>query len=60
MTAAGIDAETVSPTRSPRYAFAAPNTRPRTTPTTTAFAVNSGTDSSREETACDTDTVSGL
>ena len=41
ITAAGIDADTVSPTRSPRYAFAAPNTTPSRTPMTTARAVNS-------------------
>ena len=60
MTAAGIDAETVSPTRRPRYAFAAPKTRPRTTPAATAFAVNSGMDSPSGETPCGVDTVSGL
>jgi hypothetical protein len=41
MTAAGIDAEIVSPTRSPRYAFAAPNTRPSATPVIAARAVSS-------------------
>ena len=41
MTAAGIEAETVSPTRSPRDAFAAPKTSPRTTPAATARNVNS-------------------
>ena len=46
ITAAGIDAETVRPTRSPRYAFAAPNTMPRSTPATTAFSVNSATGAS--------------
>ena len=60
MTAAGIDAETVSPTRRPRYAFAAPKTRPSTIPEATAFAVNSGIDSSGEGGPFCTDTVSGL
>ena len=62
MTAAGIEAETVRPTRRPRYAFAAPKTRPRTTPAATALAVNSGTDSPRAETpgGADADTVWGL
>jgi len=41
MTAAGIEAETVNPTRSPRYALAAPKTSPRTTPATIARRVNS-------------------
>ena len=44
MTAAGIDAETVRPTRRPRYALAAPKTIPRRTPAMTAFNVNSATD----------------
>lgn len=46
ITAAGIDALTVSPALSPRYAFAAPNTIPTRTPGTTAFTVNSGIRSS--------------
>ena len=41
ITAAGIEAETVRPTRRPRYALAAPKTRPRTTPVTIARRVNS-------------------
>ncbi len=40
-TAAGIDAETVIPTRSPRYALAAPNTTARSTPVATDVTVNS-------------------
>ncbi len=48
ITAAGIDAETVIPTRSPRYAFAAPNTMPSTTPVATAFRVNSAVLSGRD------------
>src|ERR1041385_4217833 len=44
-TAMGIEVETVSPTRSPRYAFAAPKSRPKTIPATTARAVNAVTDS---------------
>jgi hypothetical protein len=47
MTAAGIEAATVIPTRSPRYAFAAPKTIPRTTPVATALAVNSAVVSTR-------------
>ena len=39
ITAAGIDAETVIPTRSPRYAFAAPNTIARITPMITDVTV---------------------
>lgn len=42
MTAAGIDAEIVIPTRSPRYAFAAPNTIASIMPVITDVAVNSG------------------
>ena len=41
ITAAGIDAATVRPTRNPRYALAAPNTSPSRTPATTALSVNS-------------------
>ena len=40
-TAAGIDADTVIPTRSPRYAFAAPKTTANKTPTITAVMLNS-------------------
>lgn len=40
--AAGIDAETVIPTLSPRYAFAAPNTSVRMTPVMIEVAVSSG------------------
>ena len=40
-TAAGTDAETVSPTRSPRYALAAPNTTASSTPSTIAVGVSS-------------------
>src|SRR3954469_11340330 len=40
-TAAGMEAETVIPTRNPRYALAAPNTIPSTTPAATALSVNS-------------------
>jgi hypothetical protein len=47
MTAAGIDAETVMPTRRPRYAFAAPKTMPSTTPMVTASSVNSATSPGR-------------
>lgn len=43
ITAAGIDADTVIPTRRPRYAFAAPNTTARIIPKITEVAVNSGT-----------------
>lgn len=42
ITAAGIDAETVIPTRSPRYAFAAPNITARIIPITMEVTVNSG------------------
>ena len=45
ITAAGIDADTVMPTRRPRYALAAPKTMPSTTPVTTAFSVNSASGS---------------
>ena len=45
ITAAGIDALTVSPTRSPRYALAAPKTIESRMPTATALAVSSPTDS---------------
>jgi hypothetical protein len=48
-TAIGIEVETVRPTRRPRYALAAPKSRPRTRPATTARSVNSTGDSS----ACD-------
>ena len=41
MTAAGIDALAVSPTRSPRYAFAAPKTTASRSPITTALTVSS-------------------
>src|SRR4029079_2653225 len=41
-TAIGIDALTVSPARSPRYTVDAPKTRPKSTPRTMAFGVNSG------------------
>ena len=43
ITAAGIEADTVIPTRSPRYAFAAPNTIDRRIPIKSAVTVNSGT-----------------
>ena len=56
ITAAGIDADTVMPTRRPRYAFAAPKTMPSTTPATTAFTVNSG----REFFACQTQPIRSL
>ena len=39
ITAAGMDAETVIPTRSPRYALAAPNTIARMTPMSTDVTV---------------------
>ena len=39
ITAAGMDAETVIPTRSPRYALAAPNTIARMTPMITDVTV---------------------
>ena len=42
MTAAGIDADTVIPTLSPRYAFAAPNTMASRSPITVEVTVNSG------------------
>ena len=42
ITAAGIEADTVIPTLSPRYAFAAPNTTARITPIMMDAAVNSG------------------
>ena len=42
ITAAGIDADTVIPTRNPRYAFAAPNTTARMIPITIDVTVNSG------------------
>ncbi len=43
-TAIGIDALTVSPARSPRYTVDAPNSRPNSTPMTTALIVNSAGD----------------
>ena len=43
MTAAGIDADTVIPTRSPRYAFAPPNKTASIMPKITLVAVNSDT-----------------
>jgi len=43
ITAAGIEAEMVNPTRNPRYALAAPKTMPSTTPATAACRVNSRT-----------------
>src|SRR5690625_5287698 len=42
MTAAGMDAETVMPTFSPRYAFAPARISARTNPSTTALNVISG------------------
>ena len=42
ITAAGIDAETVIPTRSPRYALAAPKTIARIIPIRIDETVNSG------------------
>lgn len=49
ITATGIDVEIVSPARSPRYAFAAPNTIPNTMPNTMPkkidLTVNSASDS---------------
>ena len=42
ITAAGIDAETVIPTRRPRYAFAAPNTTAKRTPIIIEVTVISG------------------
>ena len=60
-TAAGIEADTVSPTLRPRYAFAAPKTRPSATPVITAFAVNSGREgSSSGEERGGADTLPGL
>ena len=41
ITAAGMDAETVIPTRNPRYAFAAPNTTAKIIPKTIDDTVNS-------------------
>src|SRR4051812_21510031 len=43
-TAIGIDALTVSPARRPRYTVDAPKRRPKSTPITIAFAVNSAGD----------------
>ena len=45
--AAGIEAETVIPTRRPMYALAAPKTMPSTTPVTTALSVNSASSPGR-------------
>ena len=42
ITAAGIEADTVIPTFSPRYAFAAPNTTARIIPIRIDVTVNSG------------------
>ena len=42
ITAAGMDAETVIPTRSPRYALAAPNTTAKITPIAIDVTVISG------------------
>ena len=42
ITAAGMDADTVIPTLSPKYAFAAPNTIANNTPIITDVTVNSG------------------
>ena len=42
ITAAGIDADTVIPTLSPRYAFAAPNTTAKITPMIMEVTVISG------------------
>ena len=42
ITAAGIDAETVIPTLSPRYAFAAPKTTAKITPMIMEVTVISG------------------
>ena len=47
ITAAGIDAETVIPTSSPRYALAPARTAERTTPRTMALTVISGSDRRR-------------
>src|SRR5438093_12622987 len=43
-TAIGIDALTVRPARRPRYTVDAPKSSPNSTPSTMAFAVNSGGD----------------
>ena len=43
ITAAGMEAEIVIPTNSPRYALAAPNTTARIQPITAEVTVNSGT-----------------
>ena len=43
ITAAGIEADIVMPTRRPRYAFAAPKTTASSTPKTIEVTVNSGT-----------------
>lgn len=42
MTAAGMEADIVMPTRSPRYALAAPKTTARMIPSMMAVGVNSG------------------
>ena len=42
ITAAGIDADTVIPTRSPKYAFAAPKITARSIPITMEVTVSSG------------------
>ena len=42
ITAAGMDADTVMPTRSPKYAFAAPKIIASSTPMTIDVTVNSG------------------
>ena len=44
-TAMGIDADTVSPARSPTYTVTAPNSTPNSIPNTTVFTVNSSNDS---------------
>ena len=49
-TAAGIDAETVIPTRRPRYAFAAPKITDSKIPRIKAVIVNSGTPGPQEYT----------
>ena len=41
-TAAGMEADTVMPTRKPRYAFAPPNTIARIMPRITEVGVSSG------------------
>ncbi len=51
-TAMGIDVDTVSPTRRPRYALAAPKRTPKTIPATAARRVNSATDSLRGDGGC--------